>query len=479
MLTMRRIQRVVIATALAVSTSAAVSGHGAPAADSLAQRIDEFLGDSSLASSFIGIKIVSLPDGAMLYSRNADKLFHPASNLKLFTTAAALNLLDSSFRLRTEFYGKFSGHTLSGITVRGFGDPLLSTDDLDLVARQLKARGVRGVNGDLRADVSYFDDVPWGHGWMWDDEPDADEAFISPLTVNGNAVRVTVRPGRARSIHAEMEPPNTYMRLANAGFQSGDTSLPPLEIKRKSGERIFHITGRMPPGSAPREFSLSVVQPEFYLLHLLRERLEARGIHVKGRMVRAKAAKGEKKIAEITRPLDSVIVQINKKSDNVAAENIVKILGASPKPPGTWERGLSALRDFACGAGIDTAGLRLSDGSGVSMYNLATPESFIRLLKFEYASRKTYSRFYASLPIAGVDGTLHNRMHGTPGEGNVRAKTGSLTGVSSLSGYVTTGEGKLVAFSILIDHFPGEVGRLRAVQDSIMSLLALYRGGAR
>jgi D-alanyl-D-alanine carboxypeptidase/D-alanyl-D-alanine-endopeptidase (penicillin-binding protein 4) len=493
---MTRLIAIFLSALLALSCTAQRSLRGEPTgiqtaeplqaqvSDTLSQAISRILDDSMFSHDFLGVMVVSLPDGALLYERNSSKLFHPASNLKLFTTATALNLLDPGFQCTTRVFA--SGPVVDGLlqgdlTVRGSGDPMIETDDLDTLAARLRASGIRIIAGDIVGDTSYFDDQRWGRGWMWDDEPDADEAFFSPLTLNANAVDIVVEPGRSAGKRpgVALRPPTSYLSVENVAVTSRDTTLPPLKVTRTHGTNALLVTGHLAPGAAARTFHLSVDQPESYFLHLLRERLSKHGIEVRGasRFARAPAVPPT---LVISHPLDTVLHQINKISDNIAAENLLKILGAEKiGTPGTSEKGLTLVRRYVGDLGVDTTTAVIADASGVSAYTIVTPEMIIRLLRHEYDRSSTFGRFYESLPIAGRDGSLRSRMGGTAADSNAHAKTGSLAGVSSLSGYVTSADGVLLAFSILANHHPGEIAVLRQMQDRIVELLASSRAGRK
>jgi len=450
-----------------------------PPTDSLRLEIDRVLDDSLFASSFFGIDIISLPDGKILYSRNRDKLFHPASNMKLFTTSAALNTLGSEYQCRTECLtdGKIIKHVVKkNLILRGTGDPFFSSDDLDSIVNTLRQRGIRSVQGNLIGNLSYFDDISWGPGWMWDDEPDPDEPFITPLCIDENSVNVIIQPGARVGKHpvVTLQPPSTYFKIRNEGMTSRDTSGPLLHVTRLRNTNELVITGTIGPRMAARSFRFSVREPAMYLLTLFKDRLHSHGINIKGHLLLDTLA-GNTKVAEIIRPLDSVVYRTNKESDNLGAENLLKILGAEVQhTPGSTAGGIGVVKNYLAQIGIDTADCTLSDGSGVSFYNEVTPAMITRLLEYQLRSPGTFRRFYESLPVGGTDGTLHGRMRGSRAQDNVHAKTGSLTGVSALSGYVTTADGTLLAFSILANHYPRDLDGLRHAQDSLLTLLASY-----
>lgn len=446
----------------------------------LTSRIDRIVNSPDLASCFIGIKIRSLADGTVLYEQNADKLFHPASNMKLLTTATALHSLPSDFQFTTRLLSDASiadGVLRGDLYVRGAGDPLLRDSDLDSLVEQVRSAGVRRISGDIIGDVSMMDTLYWGAGWMWDDEPYAEHAFITPLTVNANAVTILISPGDkiGRPARVIIDPPSPFLQIVNTSVTTTDTLFPILDVTRRSRENTIAVSGRVGPGTAERKFFLSVWRPELYFLSMLKDKLAESGVVVKGN-VRLGTYAGDRWLAEISHPLDSIVSQINKLSDNLAAELLLKTVGSVRMGiPGSATSGLAVVKEYLTGIGLDTSQMILKDGSGVSWYNGVTPDQLLDLLTCEYADRSTFPRFYASLPIAGVDGTLKSRMIGTRAEGNVHAKTGTLTGVSSLSGYVTTADGVMLAFSIMCNHYPGQIAALRSAQNHIMELLASER----
>jgi serine-type D-Ala-D-Ala carboxypeptidase/endopeptidase (penicillin-binding protein 4) len=452
------------------------------ALDTLREQIDSLLNDSAFAPSLIGIKVVLLDSGRTVYERNSNKLFHPASNMKLLTTAAALKLLSPEFRFRTSVRADsaISHGVLHGnLYVKGSGDPLVRTSDIDSLASKVRSSGITRISGDIVGDVTYFDTLSWGAGWMWDDEPSSDEAFITPLTVNDNAIDIVVRPGRRRGERplVLLEPPTRYVSVLNSATTSFDTLIPSLTVTRPRGGNTLRLDGRIPPHSPEQRFKLSVWRPEYYFLQLFREKLIEQGVKV-GKFLRLDSARGTVQLAEVSHEFDSVLHQINKASDNLGAENLLKVIGAEKNgPPGSAVQALLLVKSSLASAGVDTANLVLSDGSGVSWYNEVSPGALVQLLTGMYRDHTGFARFYESLPVGGVDGTLKNRLWRTRAEGNVHAKTGSLSGVSSLSGYVTSADGKLLAFSILCNHFPAQLSLLRDLQDRIVSLLAGSHSG--
>lgn len=442
--------------------------------------IDRILDDSLFIPARAGIKVVSLESGEVLYERDSKTLMHPASNMKLLTAAAATALLGKDFPLKTAVFADtlLTADTLTGnLYFKGFGNPDLKSADLDTLVAQIRAAGISAVQGNIVADVSYFDDLYWGEGWMWDDEPYAFEAFITPLSINDNCVKVVVRPGinHGDSARVTIEPATSYVTLVNTATTVTDTVLVPLNVTRLFKERLntIVVSGQIHNSSGPREYLLSVWKPELYAAQLLKEALERKGIAVAGSTLIGTPSSPVREIANHIGRFDSMLVNLNKISDNLSAENTLKIIGAEKRGiPGSARSGIYETKLFLAQFGIDTTKFLMVDGSGVSHYNLLTAEMLVQLLVGMTRRPEWFPLFYESLPIAGVDGTLSHRMRGTPAERNLRAKTGSISGVSTLSGYVTTRDGEMLAFSILMQHFLGGNRRYREIQDSIGARLA-------
>jgi serine-type D-Ala-D-Ala carboxypeptidase/endopeptidase (penicillin-binding protein 4) len=455
---------------------------GTPSIKKIRMQIGRLLDDSLYRQCFIGCSILFPESGSILFERNSDKLFHPASTMKLLTSAAACNMLPADFRFITSISSRnpIRDSVLTGdLCVTGGGDPLLTYDDLDSLASQLAAAGLRRIEGDCIGDVGLFDSLWWGHGWMWDDEPDPDEAFLTPLTVERNSITVIVSPdslpgGNAR---IELRPPTSFFSVVNTSVTTRDTAGKPVTVTRESRSNNLRISGTIHPTAEPVEFSLSVWKPEYYFLRLLKEQLEKHRIVISGTLRIDTARNGSTPngsiLATVAHPIDSVLYRMNRKSDNIAAENMLRVLAVTRENVrGSAEAGLFVVKRYCAGAGIDTVNMHLADGSGVSWYNEVSPGAITSLLTAQYRHPEIFRRFYESLSIAGIDGTLEHRMKGTRAAGNVHAKTGSLTGNSSIAGYVRTADKKMLAFCITMNHFPGEITLLRHLQDTILGVLA-------
>ena len=460
--------------------------RGAGGASSLVEAVSRALSDPSLDHSGAALLVVSLDRGDTLFAREEDRLYTPASNRKLFTAAAALHWLGPDHRFRTALLSTapIDGDTLRGdLVLVGGGDPDLAVADLVAFADTLLARGARVVSGDVRADDAWFDDVEWGAGWMWDDGPYWEWPYVTALTLEDNVVTVTVRPGAeiGAPTVVRLDPPTDYVTLNVAATTGPADGAPSLEIDRhwSPRENVIDVTGSLPIRADSVVARRTVEEPALYAVTVLRELLEARGVEVLGVARRGPLvdAPADTIGVHVSDPLAASIRNFLKVSDNLTGELLVKAMGAAREgPPGTYGKGLAAERAFlASEVGIDTTAQRLADGSGVSRYNLVTARQTVRLL--EYMSRRDalFPAFLDGLPVAGVDGTLEGRMRGTAAEGRARAKTGTLNGVTALSGYVPSADGERLAFSLMIEFYVGSAAPRRAVQDSIVAALAGFR----
>ncbi len=454
--------------------------QGEPPLEQFRNNIDALLSDSIFNATKCGIKIVSLDNNEVLYERDARMLLRPASNMKLLTAAAALSTLGKNFQLKTEMYADTvvtNGILHGSIYLKGFGDPDFNSLQLADFLSTLKARGMTRIEGNVVGDATYFDDERWGVGWMWDDEPSGFAAYNSALSINRNCVEVSVTPSTNAGDTAlvTMTPLTQYVSLLNTATTGTDTAALTLEISRKFKERLNAITvkGQIPRGTKAQKEAVSVWGPEMYFLTLVKEELQRQNIAVGGKLVLDTIPSSAVLLARHFQPIDSMVVFLNKMSDNLSAENTVKILGAeSYGAPGTTEHGISSVKRTLYSFSIDTTKFLMVDGSGVSHYDLLTPDILVTLLRGMYAKKDLFDLYYSSLPNAGVDGLLANRMKGTPAQNNLHAKTGSLGGVSSLSGYVTTADGELLAFSMMMQNYIGPGEPYRKMQDAIGALMA-------
>ncbi len=310
--------------------------QGEPPLEQFRGKIDALLADSIFTATKCGIKIVSLDNGEVLYERDSRMLLRPASNMKLITAAAALSVLGKKFALKTEMYSDTlitNGVLHGNLYLKGFGDPDFTSAQFADFLSMLKARGIAKIEGNVVGDATYFDDERWGIGWMWDDEPSGFAAYNSPLSINRNCVEVTVSPSNIAGDTAivSIDPPTQYITVLNTATTSADTAALTLEISRKFKERLNVITikGQIPRGAKPQKEAISVRGPEMYFLTLFKEELQRQNIVFNGSLLLDTIPKSAVLFARHLQPIDSMVVFLNKMSDNLSAENTMKILGAN------------------------------------------------------------------------------------------------------------------------------------------------------
>lgn len=489
---MRR--RSVLTAGLAATLGASVLLAGPISAgpvgeDALRADLDEILADPRLDGAHVGVVVRDPVSGEVLYSRQARQRVTPASNAKLLTSAAALEALGPDHRFRTEVLaaGEQVGPVLRGdLYLRGTGDPTMLAADYDALAEQVADAGIRAVQGRLLADDSFFDDVPLGTGWMWDDEPYYYAAPISALTASpntdydsGTAIVRVAPTAEGQPAEVRLDPPTSVLRVENRVRTAAAGTEPDVSVQREHGSTTVVVSGTVPAGAEPVEDFTTVPDPTAYAADLFAQALQRHGVTVADPAGRAVVPAGARVVAQRqSMPLSELLVPFMKLSNNGHAEILVKTMGRVERGVGSWDAGLAVLNDELRGLGVEPDVLRMVDGSGLSTMDGVTPEQLAVLLD-NARERPWFQVWYDSLPVAGAadrmtGGTLRNRMGGTAAENNVHAKTGSLTGVTSLSGYVTAANGQLLVFSVVFNQFLGNAPK--DLEDSIAVRLAEYSG---
>jgi len=466
--------------------------------EELRARIGELLRQPPLAPAQVAIKVASLDTGRTLYEENAGKLLLPASNLKLYTVAAALDRLSPGYRFTTSVYAPSrpdnSGTVRGDLTIYGRGDPTFAArfNDgdyyraLDELASGIAAAGVRRIEGDIVGDESYFTGPALGSGWEWDDLQWYYGAEVSALTVNDNSLDLFIKPGSrvGDACLVTTGPATPLVTILNHTTTTPRGAHRELTVYRPLGENVIEAGGSLPLDDPGYTGDVAISQPALLFVSMLRTSLERHGITVTGR-TRVLPARGPasplSSLVEIagrqSPPLSVIAAQTLKPSQNLYAELILRALGkaagASPAQT-TAEAGIAAVKDFLRRAGVNADGLQIVDGSGLSRSDLVTAEATLQLLTF--MSRHRYAGvFREALPVAGIDGTLRHRMKGTPAENNLRAKTGTLSNVATLSGYVTSAAGERLVFSLMINNTV-EADVRYVYLDAIGVLLASFAG---
>ncbi len=470
----------------------------------LSSIIDTALARSDFDGSIWGVAIANLNSGYTLYERHPHTLFTPASNTKLFTSAAALEQLGPDYRFRTRVYanGTVRDSVLDGnLVVRGSGDPTIGgreqEDDPTAVFRawadSLRAAGINRVTGNIIGDDDIFTDEPLGYGWGWDDTPYYYAAEIGGLAFNRNTVDVTIEsrfvgmPG-----HVRWAPFNTdYVTIVNETETIPASKEEDEEYERPLGSNTLYLRTKLPQGMTEDE-SLTISNPTLYFTYVLRQVLERQGITVEGTAIDVDDldrkpdydAPAMRPVASYTSiPLSGIVSTLNQESSNLYAEHILRTLGVVHPADsvdddveiGSAEMGVEAAMRTYVRAQIDTSRIQFADGSGLSRHNLVTPLSVVKLLAYlwDHPDDAVKTLFYDSLPVGGENGTLEYRFRGAAqARGRVRGKTGTLSNASALSGYVRTADGTPLAFSILCNHHLTDTDFVREAQDIIVNALA-------
>jgi len=478
----KRLSVPLLALALVVGTGltspVAAQDRGVLAAD-----LDAILSTPGLAGADVGLVVRTL-DGEVVYARDGSGRQQPASNAKLVTSAAALEVLGPDYRFTTSVAstGRRYGSYLDGdLYLRGTGDPTMLARDYDALAAKVAASGVKLVRGKLFADDTWFDDVRLGTSWAWDDEPYYYSAQVSALTASpdtdfdAGSIIVRVAPGTDGKAVVTTEPPTDYVTIANTAVTGAAGSADTITVDRVHGTNTFTVTGSIPADGAPTSEWMAVWEPTGYAAALFRAALATHGVRLLGPTARGATPANATAIAvRESMPLRELQVPFMKLSNNLHAEILVKAMGRKVSGAGTWPAGLAAMAATYPGFGITPATLSMRDGSGLSRMDQIAPDHLVALLDAA-ADRPWFPAWYEALPIAGVadrlvGGTLRNRMRNTAAAGAVHAKTGSLTAVSSLSGYVDTAGGERWVFSMITNNSLGV--NVKALEDRVAVRLA-------
>ncbi|WP_289318118.1 D-alanyl-D-alanine carboxypeptidase/D-alanyl-D-alanine-endopeptidase [Peribacillus sp. NJ4] len=454
----------------------------------LGQKIQQILDDSpGLAGALTGISIRSAKTGEMIYERGAQTRLRPASNLKLLTSAAALETLGEDHVFQTELYinGVQVGHVLQGdVYLKGKGDPTLLEKDFDELAASLKQRRVKLIHGNLIGDDSWYDDVRYSQDLVWSDEQEYYGAAVSALTASPNedydtgTIIVEVTPGEkpGKTATVKLKPETDYVKVINKTKTESVDGNKEIEVERSHGTDVVTVTGTIPEHAGVTKEWISVKDPTEYALSLFKKSMRKHGIKVSGERKKGKTPVGADLIAtHQSMPLSQLLIPFMKLSNNGHAEVLVKEMGKEAEGEGSWKDGLKVARNLMNGMGLDMQTIIMRDGSGISQVNMIPANEITKLL-YAVQEKTWFPAYLNALPIAGdenrmVGGTLRKRMKGTNAAGNVRAKTGTISGTSSLSGYVTTKRGEKIIFSIIVNNFVEEKG-ITAIQDRIAVMLA-------
>ncbi|MEK7686475.1 MAG: D-alanyl-D-alanine carboxypeptidase/D-alanyl-D-alanine-endopeptidase [Verrucomicrobiota bacterium] len=474
----------------------------------LQARLSNHIAQPRFAAAAWGVKIISLDTGKVLFEHNAAKLLKPASNAKLYSGALALHRLGPDFRIRTSLYATArpdnSGMLPGDLIIYGRGDPSFAArfhngeygKILDPLVEAVVSAGVKSIQGGLIGDESYFRGPPLGSGWTWDDLQYYYGAEVSALTVQDNVVDLVFKPGQnlGEACRITASPETAYLTFSNRTTTVAAGGRRMINLYRPIGLNVVVVTGQLPSDDLGWTDAAAVHDPARWFVTLFQEALERRGIKVQGTLRTLNWLDRElqplepAKLVEIgsveSRPLAEMLGKMMKPSQNLYAQLCLLQAGArAPRATNasafetTEEIGLRVLREFLDEAGVRKGDVLLEEGSGLSRAALLTPNATVALLKF-MSRHPQADVFRQALPLAGVDGTLRNRMKGTAAAKNVQAKTGSLRYVNTLSGYVATAAREQLAFSIMLNNYDQSAAGTSAREDldAIAILLSSFKG---
>ena len=457
----------------------------------LKAQLDDVFNASALAKAKISAIVVDADTGKTIYARGEKTQLNAASNVKVVTAAASLALLGPEYRWRTTLaiVGPPSGPPLPAggevagdLYLRGAGDPTFATEDLSAMVSDLASLGLHKVRGALVVDDSLFEGGYIPPAYDQRNDSTASRAPASAASLNGNVVAVTIIPGAAAGAAARVvvDPPSPYFVIAGRVVTStGGPLAPAVDTKEEATHTRVNVAGRIRLGSDPRTIYRRVAQPSLFLGTTLKQLLDRRGISIGGQVRVGKAPTQGLRVlaAHDSAPLAVAVQDLNKRSNNFAAEQMLRTLGAEiGGRPGTWEKGLKAVDRYLTGIGIKTGSYQMQNGSGLYDSNRFSAEQMVTVLRAAARDFRISAEFLASLAVAGTDGTIAHRMGGTLAERYVRAKTGTLANVSCLSGFAGSPGHTPLVFSIIVNDVPSATDARRA-QDRAAEILVAYLEG--
>jgi len=461
----------------------------------IAQEIEKAINAKSNGIHW-GIKIESLEDGDVIYEKNAEKNFLPASNMKIITTASALEILKPNYVYKTYIYknGEISSDgILNGdLIIRGSGDPTFSyrspNNDTSLSvfkrwAKDLKEKGIKKINGSIIGDDSCFDNDRFGRGWTKDNELDNFSAQVSGLAFDENCIVLQFTPSNklGEKITVNSIPETSAVKIINTATTGQKGIGSRLSVDREDGGNVFIVTGSLGIDSKTQCANYTIDNPSLYFVIVLKEIIESEGISVTEQAIventglYRKFETPENLLTVYESPeLRTIIKMMNKDSLNFYAEQLFKTFGYYCYGRGSFETGEKAINKFLQKIDVKMNQINIADGSGLSRLNLVSPDALVKVLR-HVANSDYYTDFQKSLPVSGISGTLKYRLGGKETGGKIFAKTGSIRYVSALSGYLITQNGKTIIFSILANNFTTHPYEIIKIEDKICNLLVKLR----
>ena len=449
--------------------------------EEIVNEIKKIFENKHLKHSEFSIRVLSKDKKEIIISLNESMKLIPASTIKILTTSAAIYKLGPSFLIRTRFLsdnpinnGKIKGN----VYIKGYGNPLLTSNDLKSIAEYLYKLGLRTIEGNIILDDSYFENKLFRKDWI-DEKENNEENAISALSLNNNSFPVLIHSSSKINTKPEITIINNISDVKvinNLKVKKVNKRKEKINItlKEKNDEYILSITGIMRPGRI-KYYSISIKEPAIYLGKCFKTILQDIGISLKGKVVKGLLPTKYNEIYVHSIKIDSLIKVINKHSNNFCADHLLKILGAELiSVPGTSKNGANAIQNFLKENGIDSSHYNIYDGSGLSKKNKLSTYCISQILYNNTLNNDVFNVFSNSLSIAGIDGTLKHRMNELTNPQNVRGKSGTLSNACTLAGYINTNENELLIYAIFINNFKSNQYEIRKIQDKIVSLLSEF-----
>ncbi len=483
-----QVRRLILLSIASLLSSGGTSNVAAASLEDLQQRVRQVLGQRSVRSAQWGIEVVDSANDRVLFALDAEQLFKPASVVKVLTTAVALEKLGPGFRFRTGVYTDGTvqpdGIIRGNLFVVGRGDPNLLDPERELdpalegLAKRLRVMGIRRIDGDVVGDDSYFEYPSFGDGWTAEDMERSYAATISALSLYDNTFWLHAKASKnGQRVGVWMVPQNSYFRVRNLGTTGNPGSKRSLGARLIKGTQTIVISGNLPASRRGYSRLIKLEKPSEAAAWYLKDQLAREGISISGKVrtvhdgdVAPDSRRRRMLLAEhVSLPLAATLELLNKSSRNLHAELLLRTVGAEVKGLGTDLAGLQVAKEFLSDIGIEIARICLYDGSGLSRENLLSPHFQTSLLR-HLMGRPYFDLFRETLAVSGTDGTLKHRLSSSSLKGTIRGKTGSLDGVASLCGYMTTHSGRELVFTIFANKTSPSTSRLRRAIDEICAL---------
>lgn len=447
----------------------------------LAKKVHKLLSDTLFDRSEVGISVYDLTAQKLIFTYQEKQLYRPASVQKTLTCIEAIRQLGKSHPFTTQLFytGKIKKQVLKGdLYVVGDLDPLFNEENMDSLVEQVARTGIKEIRGELIGDVSLMDSIYWGSGWRWDDVEEGFQPYISPLMYHGGQVKLTLLPVKQKGKQANVtaEPSSRFYNISNNTY-SYDSSAGKFKATRNWLERKNNL---MLSGNVSRKrvvFQNLYTGKDFFMYAFI-EHLQKRGIRCSSKYRYAPLSHfSSVQIAKTSHSLEEVVYQALKESDNLCAEAVLVHLSkkTTEKKHLSIGEGVTELYHRVHELGFTKQDCHFVDGCGLSNYNYVSPQVVMAFLRYAYRDTKVFNTIYKSMPIAGIDGTLKYRMRKGKAYCNVHAKTGTMTGVSSLAGYLRAANGHMIAF-VILNQNQLSAKPARRFQDKLCELLAKYRG---